>query len=111
MSKTDKINHFLQIFESKACNITETCKAIGISRSTYYSWLNDVEFEDQIMFKRDSMVDIVESKLMELIDDGNITAIIFFLKTIGRGRGLQTQKLFRGTSFTDLYHYLENEPR
>ena len=35
----------------------------------------------------ESSVDLAESKLIEAIKDGNLTAIIFFLKTQGKSRG------------------------
>ena len=36
---------------------------------------------------RESSVDLAESKLIEAIKNGNLTAIIFFLKTQGKSRG------------------------
>ena len=36
---------------------------------------------------REDALDLAESKLMEAIRNGNLTAIIFFLKTRGKSRG------------------------
>lgn len=36
---------------------------------------------------RENLLDFTESKLLKLIDDENITAIIFYLKTQGKRRG------------------------
>ena len=32
---------FLKIHEANATNITQTCKAAGIGRRTYYEWLKN----------------------------------------------------------------------
>ena len=43
---------------------------------------------------REDALDLAESKLMKAIDDGNITAIIFFLKTRGKSRGYSERSEF-----------------
>ena len=43
---------------------------------------------------RENTLDFVESKLMKAIDDGNLTAIIFFLKTRGKSRGYSERSEF-----------------
>lgn len=77
-------------------NVSEACKQVGIHRREFYEWLSS---EDEI-FKTsyndtvERSVDFVETKLMQEINDGNTTAIIFYLKTKGRDRGyIETQDL------------------
>lgn len=68
-------------FQESMCNITTACKKIGISRSTYYNWLEkDKIFRTNIMVALMKEEDYVEDKLKELIEKGNITAITFWLK-------------------------------
>ena len=43
---------------------------------------------------REDTLDFVESKLMKAIDDGNVTAMIFFLKTRGKSRGYSERSEF-----------------
>jgi len=61
------------------------CKQINISRSTLYRWLeNDTEFrrefKDAKLMGVASVNDIAESKLIKLIQENNVTALIFWLK-------------------------------
>jgi hypothetical protein len=79
---------FIKAFPEKACNISETAAAIGIDRNTYYRWRDeDEEFRSIIENAREATIDFAECQLLKQIKDGNITAIIFFLKTRGRSRG------------------------
>jgi len=69
-------------------NVSATCAALGIGRTQFYNWKKgDVEFAEAIDNVKDFCIDHVESKLMDAIDEGDITAIIFYLKTIGKNRG------------------------
>jgi len=81
---------------------TAAAKA-GLDRSTHYVWMNsDPAYAEAVKELRNIALDFAESKLLEKIngivaetkDGKNIyslppdtTAIIFFLKTIGKDRG------------------------
>jgi len=61
------------------------CEKIGITRTTYYRWHKaDREFAeaaDMALADGSGLVnDLAESQLMTAIRDGNLTAIIFWLK-------------------------------
>jgi len=73
-------------------NVTKTCESTGISRMTYYRWKSeDTEFSaeaDKVKeAARQSIVDDAEDGLRSKVLKGDITAIIFTLKTIGKERG------------------------
>ena len=76
------------IFEKKAANMTATASAIGIARRTLVRWREgDPELDAKLKDVEGSLIDFSESKLMEAIQEGNLTAIIFHLKTKGKTRG------------------------
>lgn len=68
--------------------VTKACKVMDLNRSTFYNWYNsDKVFAAQVDSIGDIAIDFVESKLFEQIDEGNVTASIFYLKTKGKKRG------------------------
>lgn len=72
--------------------VSYACNAVHISRWTYYRWRKtDEEFRKKCDDIREDTVDVVESKLFNAIADGNITAIIFYLKTHAKDRGYVEQ--------------------
>lgn len=71
---------FLKAYEQKACNITEACKSVAISRRTFYVWKEgDKAFFKDVQDIDASLVDMAESSLLLQIKKGNMTGIIFFL--------------------------------
>lgn len=69
-------------------NVSSTCSSIGIGRTQFYQWKkDDKDFADAIDNVTDFCIDSVESALKDRIDAGDTTAIIFYLKTIGKKRG------------------------
>lgn len=83
---------FLGKFFDFLGNVKKTCNAVGISRMAYYKWRReDKEFEKEAdLIKeaaRQSMIDSAEEGLRNGVDEGNLTAIIFTLKTIGKESG------------------------
>jgi hypothetical protein len=72
--------------------ISYACQKAGVSRQTFYNWKkDDPEFAQAVDDVNEDIIDIVESKLLTQINDNNLTAIIFFLKTKGRARGYVEQ--------------------
>jgi len=62
------------------------CEKSGISRATYYRWRKDTkkfkEATDKAIEQGRFLInDLAESKLISAMKDGNITAIIYWLKS------------------------------
>jgi len=88
VAKKHKKSEFLENLKNSAGNISIACKNTGIARKTYYEWQKeDPSFADGIEDAKEGLIDFVESKLIQQINEGNTTAIIFFLKCRGRDRG------------------------
>lgn len=95
---------FLEAFSNKANNVSLTCKSIGIRRSTFYKWLKeDEEFKEDILEMDEGDIDMAESALKRQIKDGNITAIIFYLKTKGKSRGYVERQELTGMNGQKLF--------
>ena len=68
--------------------VTTICNSLGISRQAFYERANkDEEIIIALKDSREEIIDFAETKLIELIRDGNANAIFFYLKTVGRDRG------------------------
>jgi hypothetical protein len=92
MSKIDKNIHykkeFLEAFKKSLGVVSTACAKAGISRQSYYNWIEeDLEFAQACKDVFSYQCDFVESKLFESINNGSDTAIIFYLKTKGADRG------------------------
>ena len=90
---------FLAKMETTLGNITASCKAANINRSTYYDWMEkDPAFADAVNDLSESNIDFAESCLKQQIKDGNTTATIFYLKTKGKSRGyIETHEVIGNT--------------
>jgi len=68
--------------------VTPACVNVGIDRCTHYEWLKtDDEYKRAVLDIENVALDFAESKLHTLIKNNDTTAIIFYLKTRGKGRG------------------------
>jgi len=84
----DKKKLFVRAYREHLANATQACKAIQISRAIYYKWLrSDPIFKAVIEYANEECIDFVESALKKNIQNGNVVAQIFYLKTKGRDRG------------------------
>ena len=104
--KTKRLKeHFIKAYAEQKGFISEVCKAVGISRQTFYRWKNkDKTFCEIVEDIEEGLIDFVESKLFTRIEKEDITAIIFFLKTKGKGRGYveRIEQLLQGDEFKPL---------
>ena len=88
MNLRQKKQEAIKILKNKAGNVSMTCEALTINRSTFYEWKNkDKKFRKAVEDVEESLIDYVESRLMKNIDEGKETSAIFFLKTKGKSRG------------------------
>ncbi len=88
MIKENGKEKFIDELKKSGGIIFVACGNAGISRATYYRWLkSDKEFAEQCEEVIEAQIDHVESKLMALINAGDNTSTIFYLKTRGKKRG------------------------
>ena len=87
----DLAEKFVHQLKNNHNNITAACKALGVSRSTYNNFYNRSEsFRQQIDDLSEEMVDFVEGKMFQIIDEmekGAPGLIMFYLKNKGKKRG------------------------
>lgn len=78
----------VDLYKKKGCNVSAMCSAIGCTRSAFYKWIEkDHKLAEMIDEAKEAIIDFAESKLIEHINDGDVTSLIFFLKTKGKKRG------------------------
>ena len=78
----------LELYPKKACNVSAVCSAVGITRKTFYDYMNaDDEFADSIEESKEALIDNAESILQKKILSEDTVSLIFFLKTRGKSRG------------------------
>jgi hypothetical protein len=68
--------------------VTVAAEKLGCHRATVQRYINDyATVKEAVEDSREKRHDYVENKLMSAINDGNVTAIIFYLKTQCKDRG------------------------
>ena len=79
---------FLEALRRCSGNVSEAIKQVPITRQTHYNWLeSDPEYAAAVEAIKESLIDRAEGVLHGLIGDGNVPAVLFFLKTQGKKRG------------------------
>jgi len=87
----------------KRGNLSAVARSFGKSRTWLYNALNDKypDLWDIVTEARESLIDDAESELQKQMFKGNIAALIFFLKTQGKGRGyVERQEIEHDGSIT-----------
>ena len=85
---TPKQEAVLLALEKSMGSVTLAARSVNISRSTFYRWLSESEeFKRGVSEVDDVIIDFVEAKLYQKINDGDTLCTIFFLKSKGRARG------------------------
>ena len=78
----------IEMLEKSLGVVSTACKAANISRDTHYRWLKEDEiYAEAVESLNNVSLDFAESQLFNAMKEGNITAVIFYLKTKGKDRG------------------------
>ena len=82
--------------------LSYAAKSLNVNISTVRRMIERYpEVADALDDIRNSRLDFVESKLMQKIEEGELTAIIFFLKTQGKSRGYSQDLVNADSVLTD----------
>src|SRR5512146_1894378 len=80
-----------QVIESVRKNhgmLAAVARDLGVTRQTVYRYVNNyATIKDAVDDEREIWIDFAEHELIKAIQKGNIQAIMFFLKTVGKVRG------------------------
>ena len=68
-------------------NLSTAAKSLQVERATLYNWIEQEGLNEAVQEGRNRRLDFAESMLDKGMKDGNMTAIIFYLKTQGKSRG------------------------
>lgn len=72
----------------KRGNVSAVARSFEISRNAVYKRINkSVKLQNALKESRETMLDNAETELYDQALSGNTTALIFLLKTQGKGRG------------------------
>lgn len=90
--KENKTEHnkkrLLEALEKSLGVVTTACRSVNIGRTTFYTYYNeDKTFKKAVDDISNIALDFAESQLHQLMQDGNPSSVIFYLKTKGKNRG------------------------
>jgi len=78
----------IEALEKSLGVVTAAVQKVGIARRTHYDWIDkDEAYSDAVKNIPEQVLDFAESSLFKLINEGNVAANIFYLKTKGKKRG------------------------
>ncbi|MNS78376.1 hypothetical protein D3C72_1119890 [compost metagenome] len=84
IKKQDVLNELSQCFGV----VTIACRKARIGRTQFYEWLKiDSTFNFHVSELQQTFVDFVECQLHNMIQSGDRTAIMFYLKAKAKDRG------------------------
>lgn len=82
MGKKERQELFLKHFRESHGIVSYACQKVGITRACYYKWRDsDLKFKERAEEVEEETIDVIESKLLSAINNDDLTAIIFYLKT------------------------------
>ncbi len=84
---TRKQKILLAALEANLGNVTAASRAAGVNSRRHYSWIHNPLYAAEIERINNLILDFTECALHKQIQRGNIAAIIFKLKCLGKSRG------------------------
>lgn len=81
-------DNLIKALEGNGSNVQDACRVCQVSRETFYTKKkSDEAFAKRVESIREIVIDNVETAIYKSALEGNVTAQIFILKTIGKDRG------------------------
>ena len=78
----------IEALREKHGNLSAAARYLGCSRNTISRYIDTYPTVKAVYDEeRETLIDFAENQLFQQVKEGNITAIIFTLKTIGKSRG------------------------
>jgi len=88
MNKLQRKEKLIQSIKENKGLLTLAAAKAGVKYWTLWKYSKEFpEIREAVDEAKESMLDFAEGKLYQAISEGNMTAIIFFLKTKGKSRG------------------------
>lgn len=83
--------------------LAQVARELGTSRSVIYDYVaRHKQLMEEAGVAREELIDLAEWKLVEAIERGEIAAILFCLKTLGRNRGWAERYELTGPAGADV---------
>ena len=83
----DQKKEFLKLLEMSLGVVSPACEKFGISRGTYYLWLQEDWFKEAVDQINEKAIDFTESMMFKGIKNGDTSLIKYHLSTKGKKRG------------------------
>jgi hypothetical protein len=85
----------IEALEKSLGVVTTAAKMVGIERTSHYRWYDEDEnYKREVDELSNVALDFAESQLHKQIQNGEVSATIFFLKTKGKKRGyIESQRI------------------
>lgn len=90
-----KKKKFVSTFAARLCNVSKTCKVVGIARQTFYRWCDeDDKFKKEVDNQYEEFYDDIETTMFsKAIEEQDTTMLIWLSKTKMKHRGyVETMK-------------------
>ena len=88
MTEKYTASQMIEALREKHGNQSAAARYLGCSRNTITRYIETYPTVKAVADEeRETLIDFAENQLFQQVKDGNITAIIFTLKTIGKHRG------------------------
>jgi cell division protein FtsI/penicillin-binding protein 2 len=84
---TDQQLNFLQVLEKSLGVVSIALQKTELDRETYDQWMKNHDFKMRCQQINEMSLDFVENKLLKKIQEEDLNAIQFYLKTKGKKRG------------------------
>ncbi len=85
---TRRQERFLQAYKLKLFNISATCRAVRIHRSTYYDWLDKSDTFRRFAHNiKEEVYDNLESKMIKKAFEGDMKMLMFIARNKMKSRG------------------------